>query len=112
MSLTFDEVQRANKDRMKEWAAGQEFPLLFNAVELAGEAGELLNNIKKRFRAEMGVAGGKIDDENLAEELGDVVICCFILANKLGLNLGRVTADKFNKTSIKNGFPHRIVILE
>jgi NTP pyrophosphatase (non-canonical NTP hydrolase) len=108
MSLTFNEVQAVNKDRMAAWANGQEFPLLFNATELAGEVGELLNNIKKRHRHEMGVVGGVVDDENLAEELGDVVICCFILANKLGLNLGEITAKKFNKTSVKNGFPHRI----
>jgi NTP pyrophosphatase (non-canonical NTP hydrolase) len=109
--ITFEALQIANRERGKVWGAGQDIPYLFNAVELGGEAGEVLNAVKKFYRGEIGIAGG-VDREkslnDIAEELGDVVICCSLLANKLGINLGQAVADKFNKTSEKHGFPHRL----
>lgn len=130
--LTFMELQEANHERGKAWGKGQEIPSLFNACELGGECGELmealyqhespmvigggiaaavgkvLNACKKRFRYELGIVGGVEDTTAIEEELGDVVICCSLLANKLKIDLGKAVANKFNKTSAKYGFPHHL----
>ena len=109
--MTFEALQIANRERGKVWGKGRDIPALFHAVELAGEVGELLNEIKKQARYELGIAGGIHPEEALpriTDEIGDVVICCSLLANKLGIDLGKAVADKFNKTSEKHGFPHRL----
>lgn len=79
--------------------------LEFSAIELGGETGELLNKIKKYLRFKAGMVGGEDNLEDVADELGDVAICCSLLAIQLGISLGDVTARKFNKTSEKHGFP-------
>lgn len=125
--LTFHDLQQANLERGRVWGKGQNIPSLFNTVELGGEAGELLeafvdtilvaaatgkvlNAAKKFARHELGIAGGNADLTAIEEEIGDVVICCSLLANKLGIDLARATASKFNKTSEKYGFPHRLPV--
>ena len=111
--LTFDALQDANRERGKVWGKGQDIPVLFNAVELGGECGELLNAIKKAERYKLGMPGGVSfgqSMQDIADELGDVVICCSLLANKLGIDLGAATARKFNKTSEKHGFPQRLPV--
>lgn len=127
-TLQFDELQDANRERGKIWGKGQEIPYLFNAVELGGETGELvealeiglhaaasagktLNAVKKYYRGEIGIAGGVEVEKSLdgiRDELGDVVICCSLLANKLGIDLGAATKAKFNKTSDKYGLPTKL----
>lgn len=92
-------LRAANKARSKEWG---ETDLSFAGCELAGEVGEACNNIKKRERDRLGMVGGKIDDENLEEELADIIICVDLIAMKLNIDLSRAIALKFNKTSEKN----------
>jgi NTP pyrophosphatase (non-canonical NTP hydrolase) len=60
--------------------------------------------LKKNIRAQLDMPGGSFDLTPTEDELGDVVICCSLLANRLGINLGDVVARKFNKTSNKHGF--------
>lgn len=106
MSLTFDQLCQAHYDRAPYYCqSGKEPDLAFAALELGGEVGELQNKIKKLIRHQLGMAGGENDPEGIHDELGDVVICCSLLAVKLGVNLGEITARKFNKTSRKHGFP-------
>lgn len=106
MSLTFAELQLANKKRAEYWTNGGPSPgLEFSVIELGGEVGELLNEVKKLLRFRNGMVGGKDNMQDIADELGDVVVCCSLLANKLGMDLGDITARKFNKTSDKHGFP-------
>lgn len=110
MSLTFDQLANANSLRAPEWG-GPPASLEFKAIELGGEAGEALNKIKKFLRHELGCVGGvdlETTREEVADELGDVVICADLLATKLGIDLGRATTRKFNKTSDKHGFTVRI----
>jgi len=126
MTLTFDQLQQANKDRAVHWRGGGKSPgVESNIIELGGEAGELLeammlavevaaktgkvlNESKKYLRHVNGMVGGKDNLDDVADELGDVVICCSLLANKLGLDLAEITARKFNKTSDKHGFPVKL----
>lgn len=130
-ALTFNDLQHANRERGKLWCKGRKLPLEYSAMELGGEAGELiealaaweedqmsgiaiaakvgrvLNACKKYAREQYGMAGpGTL--EAVKDELADVVICCSLLANKLDIDLGAIVARKFNKTSEKHGFPTRL----
>lgn len=105
--LTFTALQDANSKRAPYWTKGCAVKpdLSFAVIELGGEVGELQNKIKKLIRFQLGMPGGSDDMIEIADELGDVVICCSLLAIKLGFDLGCITANKFNKTSEKHGFP-------
>jgi NTP pyrophosphatase (non-canonical NTP hydrolase) len=107
-ALTFADLRAANVSRAAKWNAGADVPILFRAVELAEEVGEVMGAIKKIHRLQQGMKGGKDMRENLIEELGDVVICADLLAEPLGINLGEAVAAKFNATSEKHGFPDRL----
>lgn len=124
--LTFDELQEANRVRGAKW--GESPGIDFRGMELGGEAGELLeavldaahvaaragkamNAVKKLSRHEKGMPGGNPDLEAVADEIGDVIISCSLLANDLGINLGEATVNKFNKTSVKHGFSDRLPVV-
>ncbi|OLP56789.1 hypothetical protein BJF92_12005 [Rhizobium rhizosphaerae] len=80
----------------------------FRAIELAGEAGEALNVVKKLERERQGWAGSRATLEQLAEELADVVICADLLALAAGIDLAVAVPRKFNATSEKVGLATRI----
>lgn len=62
--------------------------ILYPALGLAGEAGEVANKVKKIMRD--GVDNQPIDwKEQIASEIGDVLWYCAALASDLGMNLGR-----------------------
>lgn len=110
MSLHLNDLREANAQRSIAWMGqlpGRD-EMLFCSNELAGETGEACNAVKKLERARLGVAGGSHDLTNLGEELGDVVICADRLAQAAGLILSDCVRAKFNKTSEKHGFPHRL----
>lgn len=99
--IIYDNLAEADAHRSRLWG---EKGAMFAAVELGGEVGEALNVVKKLERERIGMAGSRATVDDLADELGDVVICCQILASKYGIDLTKATARKFNKTSRKMGF--------
>ena len=124
--LTIADIQRATKERGKQWGSPG---LQFRGLELGGETGEMteailqitnrlyelgleasksvgkaLEAMKKIVRFQNNMAGGTEDTAALEDEMGDVVICVALLANELGLDLGAIVERKFNKTSEKYGF--------
>ena len=106
--MGLEKLRKASQERQKEWGKGQEFSLSFRGVELGGEAGEVLNEIKKIERHRMGIAGGKETLDDLKDEIGDVIICLDLIAGDLGIDLFECAKNKFNKTSEKHGFQTRI----
>ena len=94
-SLTFDMYQKqAKKTAIYPKSAGVMYP----ALGLTGEAGEVANKVKKIVRA--GPANSPSDwREQIAYELGDVLWYCAALASDLGLSLGRIATDNANKLS-------------
>lgn len=107
MGLTLKQLAEANIARGKQWVLpdAKERPgLLFSAVELSGEVGELCNAIKKWERLRLGMPGGLYDAENIADELADVLISVNLLAIKCEVDLEKAVIQKFNKTSRKHGF--------
>lgn len=106
--MDFETLRAANQERHVEWAAGAEIPLSFRGLELAGEAGEACNELKKLERHRLGMAGGKDDLQGLREELADVLICVDLIAMDLDIDLGQALKEKFNKTSEKYDLATRI----
>ena len=103
-------LRTANRIRQENWPGGEHVETLFRAVEFGGEAGELLDAVKKLTRARKGIAGNK--DQTLdtltqavKEEIGDVLISLDILADDLGIKIEDCVPMKFNKTSLKVGVP-------
>lgn len=101
-SLTLNALRNANIERNMEWDDSGKLPLMFWGLELGGEAGEALNKIKKLERERLGVRGSRATKEELAEELGDVVICASLTAIAADIDLEQATVKKFNKTSREN----------
>lgn len=96
-------LRAANVERCREWEKGVDPGNCFYAVELGGEAGEVLNEVKKLEREALGMVGSRSSKAKLAEELADVVICADLLAIRYGIDLADAIAEKFNATTDKNG---------
>lgn len=104
----YTDLAVACADRDIAWAGGADLPLSYFGNELAGEAGEACNVVKKLERERYGMPGSRDTVEHLGEELADVVICAMNIANRSGLDLMAEVARKFNATSEKVGLPHRM----
>lgn len=105
------QLRRINSARLAEWEGDEKASPLFHATELGGEVGEVLNVAKKLHREAMGWRGSRSSLDDLADELGDVMICLDKLAHVHGIDLAEATARKFNATSEKQGFAHRLAAL-
>jgi len=104
-----DQLRRVNTERYQAWVGdGQDAGILFDAAELGGEVGELLNVVKKLEREERGWRGSRAAPEDFADECADVLICLDKLARRRGVDLTAATIAKFNATSDKVGLPHRL----
>lgn len=105
--LTFAGLRVANDMRQVEWPGSENVDLAFRGLEMAGEAGELANKIKKMVRVQRGISGTTEAREELIaairDELADVVVCCDLIAADLGIGLGAAVKAKFNATSEKHG---------
>ncbi len=106
--LDFKELRLANQDRQEEWDPTNAITIEYRGNELAGEVGEACNVIKKMARERLGLRGTRATKEQLAEELGDIIICCDLIAMQFDINLAKATIDKFNATSEKYHLATRI----
>jgi NTP pyrophosphatase (non-canonical NTP hydrolase) len=104
------QLRRVNTERYHAWVLGdgQDAGILFDAAELGGEVGELLNVVKKLVRKEHGWRGSRADPADFANECADVLICLDKLARRRGVDLEAATITKFNATSEKVGLSHRL----
>lgn len=62
------------------------------ALGLAGESGEVADLIKKA-----SFQGHTVDEEHLAEEIGDILWYCALAATGLGLDLDDIAQNNINK---------------
>jgi NTP pyrophosphatase (non-canonical NTP hydrolase) len=67
----------------------------FFCLELCGEAGELANLEKKRWK------GKTIDDAHIADEAADVCIALMNYANARGIDLGAAVGSKLARIEAK-----------
>jgi len=112
MTLTFDVLRRANevrkpsfKNRKGELHDYHDWTINDWLTATMGELGELANLAKKLRRGDYDL--DDIRDE-MADELADVMTYLDILAQKIGIDLGEATIDKFNDTSRRVGSNVRI----
>jgi len=111
--ITFDELRRVSHERAEAIGDTSLWSLSDWAVEFGGEAGELLDALKKLNRLRAG-----FDDKRnltelqckraIAKEVGDVVISLQLFCNQLDIDVDVAVRDKFNETSEKLGLPHRL----
>ena len=78
----------------KDWS------LLYLAVGLGGEVGELLNEIKKCERDNNGIID-EMTKEKLVLEMGDVLWYFTGIANKLDINFNQITESNIKKLTSK-----------
>lgn len=105
--FTFPDMRSANVARGIEWSNGAKDGTLFYAVELFGEAGELINVVKKLEREKLGMVGSRATEQDLADELADVVICLDLLAiayDLPALRTATATDDAWDGLSVGVGF--------
>jgi NTP pyrophosphatase (non-canonical NTP hydrolase) len=109
MNLTFKTLARVSAAREKERDPDNKCSgLLYRAVELAGECGELCNVVKKLERARLGVVGSTATQEQLKAELADVAIALDLVATAAGVDLAEAVRAKFNLTSQQLGLKTKI----
>jgi NTP pyrophosphatase (non-canonical NTP hydrolase) len=104
------QLRRVNDERATVWMEGQESNPLFWATEFGGEAGEVLNEVKKLVREEFGWRGSRTTVEKLGEEIADTLICLDAIARHYGIDIAEVVLRKFNATSDKVGLSHKLEI--
>ena len=105
------QLRRVNTERYEAWVEGADAGIMFDALELGGEVGELLNVVKKLEREERGWRGSRSDPADFADECADVLICLDKLARRRGVDLIAATTAKFNATSDKVGLPYKLSTL-
>ncbi len=95
--MTLAEFQAA---AVRTWQPVDHGPgdLAYLGLGLMGEAGEVAEHIKKHFRH-----GHGLDEVHLQAELGDVLWYAAVLADVLGLDLGRVASG--NVAKLKARYP-------
>lgn len=76
--------------------------LMYTALGLAGEAGEVANKVKKVFRDDDGILTlGAAND--IANELGDVLWYLARLATEINYSLTKIAHDNLGKLALRNG---------
>lgn len=123
--MDLKKISTTNRARTNRWHHG--FPDNADGWSLAdwsnamqGEAGEAGNVVKKLRRLETSLRQaeqGELSDEEmrrdllnkLATEIGDTFMYLDLLAQAAGLSLNRCVIDTFNRVSIREGFPERLV---
>lgn len=105
------QLRRVNTERYEAWVGDADAGIMFDALELGGEVGELLNVVKKLEREERGWRGLRAEPADFADECADVLICLDKLARRRGVDLIAATIAKFNATSDKVGLPHKLSTL-
>lgn len=108
--LSFDRLREKNVARcedvfhpLTEWS-----PTDWGCA-MAGEAGEVCNQVKKLRRLDgadalMDTALKRADlRRNIAKEIADTVIYADLLAARLGIDLGKAVREKFNEVSRERG---------
>ena len=73
--------------------------ILYPALGMAGEAGEVANKVKKFIRDGADKEAFEVKKLEIAAEIGDVLWYCANLANDLGINLSDIASENYSKLS-------------
>lgn len=94
--MQFDEYQRKSIEFAIYPATHR---ILYPALGLAGEAGEVANKVKKFIRDGADKESFEVKKVEIAAEIGDVLWYCAALAHDLGFNLSEIAAENYSKLS-------------
>lgn len=100
-------LRERNRARQIEWPNSDKIDMSYRAIAVGSEAGEVLGAVHKYLRLKNGIGGDKKDIQDIADEMGDVLITLDLLADMLGIDLAEAAAGKFDKTSVKYGLKTR-----
>lgn len=92
--MNFSEYQQRAKQTALYPDAGNNF--IYPAMGLAGEAGEVINKVKKIFRDDNNIVTPSRREE-ISKELGDLLWYTAQLSTELGLSLDHVAQDNLVK---------------
>lgn len=118
--LTFEEVIAASIPRANIWHGGdfKNWSVADWAVAFGGEAGEVLNAVKKLRRIEDHAPNVNDPERQLStraaavakigDELADTFLYMVLLAARENIDLPAAIIRKFNETSVRYGFPQRL----
>jgi len=73
--------------------------ILYPALGLAGEAGEVANKVKKFIRDGADKEAFEVKKIEIAAEIGDVLWYCANLAHDLGYTLSDIASENYSKLS-------------
>ena len=73
--------------------------ILYPALGLAGEAGEVANKVKKFIRDGADKESFEVKKVEIAAEIGDVLWYCAALAHDLGFDLSQIASENYGKLS-------------
>lgn len=96
MSYTFSDYQIHARKTAIYPDQGRLEGLLYTALGLAGEAGEVANKVKKVLRDNNGVLSDEVA-KDLAGEVGDVLWYAANLAEEINYPLGFIATDNIAK---------------
>ena len=85
------------KEAVKTAIYPDRHPMVYPALGLAGEAGEIANKVKKFIRDGYDVEQFEQKKMELAAEIGDVLWYCAALSRDLGFDLQHVAQYNINK---------------
>lgn len=74
----------------------EEYSITYPALGLAGEAGEVADKVKKVIRDNNGKFTPEKCEE-IAKEIGDVLWCCAVLADRIGYKLDTIGRMNYSK---------------
>ncbi len=92
--MTFDEYQQsavATAIYPVEWS------VIYPALGLGNEAGEVQGKVKKQIRDGSGEAATEEQKKEVAKEIGDVLWYCAALARDLGWSLDTIAQNNIQK---------------
>jgi NTP pyrophosphatase (non-canonical NTP hydrolase) len=104
--LGLDTLSQVNRKRLKEaFAQCTTWTPADWCMAMVGETGELANILKKVKRGDFTVEERK---KEISDEFADILIYLDLWAQRVGVDLSRAVAEKFNDTSKKVGSKYYI----
>lgn len=100
--MTFDDFQTLNARRCAEAFDPALHSVEFFAIAIAGEVGEMANELKKVLRGDYPLAGAA--RQKILNELADVITYSDLMISKLDANTENVIMEKFDEVSRRRGW--------
>lgn len=83
MVTIYPTLREANVARQNLWDPNDQIDFYWRVNELAGEAGEVCNLLKKWDREKLGLPGSRTSINAITEELADIIICIDLIGYEL-----------------------------